>query len=63
MSIHDILNQLGLSYGCPTGHKLLQNNALFGLPFYDTEAPKCLFWRIEQCQEIQVPVHSDAVDD
>jgi hypothetical protein len=54
MSIQEILNQLELAYGRPTGHKLLQNNALFRLPFRNTEAPKRLFWCIKQCQEIQV---------
>jgi hypothetical protein len=54
MSIQDILNQLELSYGRPTGHKLQQIDALFRSPFHNTEAPKCLFWHIKQCQEIQV---------
>jgi hypothetical protein len=54
MSIQDILNQLELLYGRPTGHELLLNDALFQLPFRNTEAPKRLFWHIEQCQEIQV---------
>ncbi len=56
MSIQDILNQLELSYGCPTEHEPLLNDALFQLPFCNTEAPKRLFWHIEQCQEIQVIV-------
>jgi hypothetical protein len=50
MSIQDILDQLELMYRCPTSHELLQNNALFCLPFRNTEAPKRLFWRIKQCQ-------------
>ncbi len=53
-SIQEILNQLALPYGRPISHKLLQNYALFCLPFRNTEAPKCMFWRIKQCQEIQV---------
>jgi hypothetical protein len=53
MSIQDILTQLELAYGRPTGHELLQNDALFRLPFHNTKAPKCLFWHIKQCQEIQ----------
>jgi hypothetical protein len=56
MSIQDILNQLELRYGRPSGHELLQNDALFCLPFCATEAPERLFWRIEQCKEIQVIV-------
>jgi hypothetical protein len=54
MSIQDILNQLELAYGCPSGHKLLHNDTLFHSPFRATKAPKRLFWRIKQCQEIQV---------
>ncbi len=54
MSIQDILNQLKLANGCPTGHKLLQNDALFCLPFHNTEAPKRLFGCIKQFQGIQV---------
>jgi hypothetical protein len=54
MSIQDILNQLELLYGCSSGLKLLQNNALFCLPFCVIEALERHFWRIEQCQEIQV---------
>jgi hypothetical protein len=56
MSIQDILNQFKLAYGCPSGHELLQNDALFRLPFCATEALKPLFWCIKQCQEIQVTV-------
>ncbi len=54
MSTQDILNQLELAYGRPSGHELLHNDTLFRLPFCATEAPKCLFWKIEQCQKIQV---------
>ncbi len=54
MSIQDILNQIKLVYGCPSGHKLLRNDSLFCLTFCATKAPECLFWCIEQCQEIQV---------
>jgi hypothetical protein len=54
MSIQDILNQLELLYGRPTGHKLLLNHDLFQLPFHNTEAPKHLFWHIKQRQEVQV---------
>jgi hypothetical protein len=54
MSIQEILNQLELAHSHPTGHELLQNNALFCLPFHSTETPECLFCCIKQCQEIQV---------
>ncbi len=43
MSIQDILNQLESSYRHPSGLKLLQNNALFCLPFCTTKAPELLF--------------------
>jgi hypothetical protein len=33
---------------------LIKNDVLFLLPFHATDAPKRLFWRIKQCQEIQV---------
>jgi hypothetical protein len=56
MSIQDILNQLKLLYGRPTGHEPLLNNALFRSLFRNMEAPERLFWHIEQCQEIQVIV-------
>jgi hypothetical protein len=54
MSIQDILNQLKLTYGRPSQHELLHNDTLFCLTFHATKAPKCLFWCLEQCQEIQV---------
>ncbi len=54
MSILDILNQLNTLYGHPEPMTLIQNDALFCLPFCATDAPKCLFWCIKQCQEIQV---------
>jgi hypothetical protein len=39
MSIQDILNQLELAYGCPSGQELLQNDIFFRLPFCATKAP------------------------
>ncbi len=54
MSIQDILSQLKLAYGQTSQDQLLQNDALFRLPFCATESPKCLFWHIKQCHEIQV---------
>jgi hypothetical protein len=56
MSIQDLLNQLELVYGRPSGHKLLHNDTLFRSTFCATKAPKHLFWCIKQCQEIQVIV-------
>jgi hypothetical protein len=53
MSIIDILNQLQESYGKPTMMTLFQNNVMFRNPMALTDSPKMLFYRIEQCQEIQ----------
>ena len=49
MSIINILDQLK-----PDMITLLQNDTLFRSAFNPTDAPKSLFYRIEQCQEIQV---------
>ncbi len=54
MSIQDVLNQLKLPYGRPSGQELLHNDTLFCSTFCATEAPRRLFRHIEQCQEIQV---------
>jgi hypothetical protein len=39
MSILDILSQLNTLYGCPEPMMLIQNDALFCLPFCATDAP------------------------
>jgi hypothetical protein len=54
MSIIDILNQLEGTYGKPDTMTLLQNNTHFRSAFNPMDAPESLFYRIEQCQEIQV---------
>jgi hypothetical protein len=54
MSIIDILDQLDSTYGKPDTITLLHNNTLFCSAFNPTDAPELLFYRIEQCQEIQV---------
>jgi hypothetical protein len=53
MSIIDILNQLQDSYGKPTMMTLFQNDVMFRNPMAPMDSPKMLFYRIEQCQEIQ----------
>ncbi len=53
MSIIDILNQLQDLYGKPTMMMLFQKNVMFRNPMASTDSPKMLFYRIEQCQEIQ----------
>ncbi len=53
MTVRSILEQLEASYGKPDTMLLFQNDTLFRSPFPTTEAPEMLFYRIEQCQEIQ----------
>jgi hypothetical protein len=50
MSIQVILTQMEGLYGKPSATALFTNNMLFKSPFHATEAPKLLFYRIEQCQ-------------
>ncbi len=53
MSIIDILNQLQVSYGKPNMMTLYTNDTLFRSPMPAGDSPEMLFYRIEQCQEIQ----------
>jgi hypothetical protein len=52
MSIQDIMTQLETSYSKPMPMALHNNDLLFRSPMTTTDAPKMLFYRIEQCQEI-----------
>jgi hypothetical protein len=54
MSISSILDQFDGTYGKPDTMTLLQNDTLFRSAFNPTDAPESLFYRIKQCQEIQV---------
>jgi hypothetical protein len=54
MTTLDILEQLETSYGKPDTMTLFANNTLFRSPFPANKAPEMLFYRIEQCQEIQI---------
>ena len=54
MTILVILDQLEASYGNPDTMTLFGNDTLFRSPFPANEAPEMLFYRIEQCQEIQI---------
>jgi hypothetical protein len=56
MAILDILDQLHNNFGCPDPMTLIKNDALFHSIFHPSDALERLFWRIEQCQEIQVIV-------
>jgi hypothetical protein len=53
MSIINILGQLQVSYGKPNMMMLYTNNTLFRSPLTAGNLPEMLFYRIEQCQEIQ----------
>jgi hypothetical protein len=53
MSVRLILEQLEGSYGKPNMMTIHQNDLLFQSPFLPSKAPEMLFYRIEQCQEIQ----------
>jgi hypothetical protein len=52
MSIQEILTQLERAYSKPTLMALHNNDLLFRSPMATNDAPKLLFSRIEQCQEI-----------
>ncbi len=53
MFIIDILGQLQVLYGKPNMMMLYTNDTLFRSPMTAGNFPKMLFYRIEQCQEIQ----------
>ncbi len=53
MTVRSILEQFEVSYSKPDTMSLFQNYTLFCSPFPATKAPEMLFYRIEQCQEIQ----------
>jgi hypothetical protein len=54
MSIMNMLDQLVRTYGKPNAMMLFANDTLFCSTFNPNDAPKALFHRIEQCQEIAV---------
>ncbi len=53
MSIIDILTQLQGSYGKPNMMTLFENDTLFCSQMTPGALPEMLFYRLEQCQEIQ----------
>jgi hypothetical protein len=53
MSFIDILGQLQVLYGKPNMMMLYTNDTFFHSPMTAGNLPKMLFYRIEQCQEIQ----------
>ena len=54
MTILVILKQLETLHRKPDTMTLFGNDTLFRSPFPANEAPEMLFYRIEQCQEIQI---------
>jgi hypothetical protein len=56
MTIRTILEQLEASYGKPDTMMLFGNDTLFLSPFPANKAPEMAFYRIKQCQEIQILV-------
>jgi hypothetical protein len=54
MTVLVILEQLETSYGKPDTMTLFGNGALFQSPIPANKAPEMLFYRIKQCQEIQI---------
>ena len=54
MSIIDILAQLQNSYGKPNMMTLFNNDNLFRSPMKSGDSPETLFYRLEQCQEVQL---------
>jgi hypothetical protein len=53
MTIIEIFDQLQDSYGKPNMMTLFNNSTLFRSPMTPGNSPEMLFYRIEQCQEIQ----------
>jgi hypothetical protein len=54
MTIIETLDQLKGTYRKPDTMTLFANDTLFCCPFNPVDAPEALFYRIEQCQEIEV---------
>ncbi len=54
MTTLDMLEQLKSSYGKPDTMTLFANDTLFRSLFPANKAPETLFYRIEQCREIQI---------
>ena len=62
MSIREMLDQLEGTHGKPDTMVLFTNGMLFCSIFNPNNAPEALFYRIEQCQEIQVLLHNPYSD-
>jgi hypothetical protein len=54
MEPQEMFDQITSMYGKPTPAALLQNDTLFRSAYSPNVAPEVLFWRIEDCQEVQI---------
>jgi hypothetical protein len=54
MEPREMFDQITSTYGKPTPAALLQNDTLFRSVYSQNDAPKVLFRRIEDCQEVQI---------
>jgi len=54
MEVQEIFDQITSTYGWPTPASLLQSDTLFRSVYSPQDAPKMLFRRIEDCQEVQI---------
>ncbi len=54
MSVLDILIQLQDSYGKPDMMTIFKNETLYRSPMAHSDSPEILFYRIKQCQEVQI---------
>ncbi len=50
----EMFDQITSTYGKPTPAALMQNDTLFRSAYSPNDAPKVLFRRIEDCQEVQI---------
>jgi hypothetical protein len=62
ISIRAVLDQLKGTYSKLDTMILFANNTLFQSPFNPIDSPEALFYRIEQCQEIQVLARDPYLD-
>ena len=54
MSVLDILTQLQDLYGKPDMMTIFRNEMLYQSPVAPSDSPEVLFYRIEQCQAVQI---------
>ncbi len=54
MELREIFDTMTSTYGQPTPAALLQNDTLFHRVYSPQDAPKVLFRRSKDCQEVQI---------